>query len=82
MYEFHGEHHGAIDCYYCDNSFKTKRDMMNHRKTAYIEKVNNCSNFETCWYKHSPTGSYDKTEFKCHIIFCIERSVATRVLQL
>lgn len=72
MYEFHGD--GAIDCYYCDDSFKTKREMMNHRKTIHADKVNTCSNFseghcefnESCWYKHS-TSVDSKTDIKCRI---------------
>ena len=49
MYEIHTmENEGIKDqipCYYCDDNFKTRNDLMKHRKEAHEEKVNQCSFF-------------------------------------
>ena len=61
MHEFHGEmKRETLDCYFCDQSFNTKRDLMIHRKKEHIEKVKTCSYFlqqrcnygDNCWYVH------------------------------
>ena len=49
-----------ISCYKCVNTFKSKREMMNHRKIAYstvIRIKNNQCKFgdEKCWFLHDNT---------------------------
>ena len=49
-------------CIYCDSTFKSKSDLMSHRKREHPNKVNQCKNEQnekcihgpkSCWYKHT-----------------------------
>ena len=45
------------ECYICKNTFKSKNEMMLHRKEVNPEKVRFCNNllncgYKACWYKH------------------------------
>ena len=77
MYEFHAlENEGNIACHYCGERFETKGNLMMHRKSAHIDKVNNCTYFsegncdfgDRCWYNHSRDRSDSDKTFKCS--FC------------
>ena len=50
-----------IECYFCEKSFSTKREVMMHRKKEHAKTVKQCTQFEgsackrseeTCWFKH------------------------------
>ena len=72
MYEIHAEENSdyTISCYYCGNNFKSKEDLMVHRKKAHVEKVGLCKFFAEghceragdCWFRHDKTA---EKEFKC-----------------
>ena len=50
----------SIKCYYCEQRFETKRELMEPRKKDHEEKAQFCSYFsegkcdfdESCWYSH------------------------------
>ena len=77
MYEIHTmENEGITDqiaCYYCDDSFTTKKDLMKHRKEAHEEKISPCSFFlegkcvhgNQCWYSHENDPSKLVPEYRC-----------------
>ena len=79
MYEIHTmENEGIteqIACYYCDHKFKTKHDLMKHRKEAHEEKCSPCSFFlegkcvhgNQCWYSHENDTSKSVPEYRCRI---------------
>ena len=55
------ENANEIECYYCEETFATKAEVMFHRKTKHPKTVKNCSKFAnkncpfnetTCWFKH------------------------------
>ena len=63
----------SIKCYYCEQRFETKRELMEHRNKDHEEKAQFCSYFsegkcdfdESCWYSHDqPTVI---PEIKCNI---------------
>ena len=83
MYEFHpleGFHseesfEEKFQCNYCGEKFKTKGDLMMHRKDVHTDRVNLCRYFaeghcnfgtDTCWYSHSKTKP-KITTFKCSL---------------
>ena len=51
----------TFTCKYCDERFKTKTQLMHHKKTNHIEKVVRCTNenenckygSENCWFLHN-----------------------------
>ena len=47
MYEVHAELNDeyTIACHYCGNYFKSKGDLMNHRKKAHEDRVSQCCFF-------------------------------------
>ena len=52
----------TMECYVCKNKFKSKNEMMHHRKNAHPDKVRQCNNpdncgFTKCWYMHAPKHS-------------------------
>ena len=52
----------TMECYVCKNKFKSKNEMMHHRKNAHPGKVRQCNNpdncdFTKCWYMHAPKHS-------------------------
>ena len=49
---------GSIKCFICKKMFKTKPQMMLHRKEDHPDRVRQCKNqpqcgFTKCWYMHS-----------------------------
>ena len=77
MYEFHVELNDeyTIACHHCGNHFKSKHDLMIHRKKAHEERVGQCSFFlegtctfgDECWYSHKINSRKRLTEYKCNI---------------
>ena len=77
MYEVHAELNDeyTIACHYCGNHFKSKGDLMIHRKKAHEERVSQCSLFlegkctfgEECWYSHKNNSRKTLAEYKCKI---------------
>ena len=75
MYEVHAELNDvySIACHHCGNHFKTKSDLMIHRKKHHEERVSQCSFFiegkcthgDECWYSHKSDSRKVLTEFKC-----------------
>ena len=50
-----------IECFFCDEIFKTKTQVMNHRKKEHLKTVKPCLQFQAkkcqyndneCWFKH------------------------------
>ena len=50
-----------IECYFCEESFATKGEIMMHRKKKHSQFVKQCNKFlvkncnltdENCWFKH------------------------------
>ena len=50
-----------IECYFCDETFPTKGEVMMHRKDKHSKTVKSCTKFNsqncdktdaTCWFKH------------------------------
>ena len=80
MYEVHPleEFENSMKCHYCEDKFKSKSEVMAHRKLVHIEKVQFCKNFndgkcyfgDTCWFSHDPTSRTLCQEYKCS--FCDE----------
>ena len=64
---------GMIHCNSCGEGFRTKWDLMNHRKSLHSETVANCRNFmngncpysdEMCWWNHNKKQN---ESIKCYI---------------
>ena len=58
-------------CHLCSNIFKSKQEIMKHRKTGHIEKISDCVNNKNGWcrfsakeylYKHSKSSYEDESE--------------------
>ena len=56
------EETSSIECFFCDKTFRTKNEVMMHRKDKHVKIVKlctklqnqNCSKTEaTCWFKHN-----------------------------
>ena len=72
-----GEAH-LLKCHNCDQIFRIKQDLMQHRKSKYFDKIRvckyfndgNCSFNTSCWYKHTTevetTTNADQQVFKCN----------------
>ena len=63
-----------MPCNFCNEGFKTKKDLMGHKKKEHSEKVDICWNFATgkcefgadlCWFLH--TNSSKSSEIDCNI---------------
>ena len=63
---FHGEESEIFDCTSCENTFKTKPEIMMHRKKHHKDEVPECNSiskgkkcFKTpnCWFRHPKSGS-------------------------
>ena len=62
MYEFHigDDWEETFSCKYCEMKFRTKQELMVHRKRNHAEKVNACKYYakgtchfeDRCWFKH------------------------------
>ena len=64
----------AIECYVCKNTFKTKHEMMLHRKNNHQDRVRPCKDelncgFTKCWYIHSTNDNtnLDKTNIEKNV---------------
>ena len=72
-----GEAH-LLKCHNCDQTFRIKQDLMQHRKSEHFDKIRvckyfndgNCSFNTSCWYKHTTevetTTNADQQVFKCN----------------
>ena len=78
MYEYHAEENSdyTITCYFCGNNFRTKGDLMVHRKKAHAEKVRLCRFYEKgccdrgdsdCWFSHDKTAKKTPETYSCSI---------------
>ena len=77
MYEFHPleEYDKGMECHYCSDKFKSKSELMIHRKNDHIEKVQFCIYFsngkcafgDTCWFSHDPSPRKSFHEYKCSV---------------
>ena len=61
-----------IECYFCEETFETKNQVMLHRKSSHAKTVKKCTKFEndsctkneeTCWFMHL-TKNLEKEEPK------------------
>ena len=84
MHEFHPleEKEDKIKCNYCDDIFTLKKDLMLHKKVAYIERVPfctnlcmGCSNENKCWFRHDTSSRISLQEYDCN--FC-EKNFQTK----
>ena len=50
-----------VDCFVCNETFKSKPEMMTHRKKKHLYVIRQCQQFtqnrcryqeESCWFKH------------------------------
>ena len=78
----------TYECNICKETFKTKNDMMKHKKKEHLEKVTVCWNFESdsclfsedlCWFIHSKS---DLPQEKHICKFCGEIFKTKNDLQL
>ena len=69
---------GFIKCRNCGMQFKTKRDLMNHRKKEHSSSVAPCRNYinktcsfsaELCWWNHAENKNDNIECFVCGITF-------------
>ena len=64
-----------IECHYCEEKFKTKKELMIHRKLTHSEKVQFCAHFsegkcdfkDSCWFSHDISKRKDLPEYKCNV---------------
>ena len=64
-----------MECHYCSEEFKSKNELMFHRKLNHIEKVQICVNFDdgkctfgdTCWFSHDTSSKKSIQVYKCNI---------------
>ena len=63
------ENEQNIECYFCENTFRSRGSVMMHRKKEHSKTVKPCSKYldskcifgeETCWFKHG--GKEEKDE--------------------
>ena len=70
------EAYPQVDCRFCDKSFVTLEEVMQHNKINHTSKVQDCSNFsentcwfgENCWFLHREITQNLESSFKCK--FC------------
>ena len=64
-----------IECYFCEDSFETKAQVMLHRKANHTKTVKNCTKFEnesctkneeTCWFMHKTREKETEKEKEEH----------------
>ena len=66
-------------CYYCEDTFQTKADVMKHTKLIHLDKVSHCLNFlegtcsfsDRCWFLHDENMRKSEPIFDCK--FCESR---------
>ena len=58
-----------VACKFCDKTFSSKRDLMNHRKQLHLSKCRPCVNYgkgiclyedQKCWYQHENIVEVEK----------------------
>ena len=62
-----------FECNFCDDTFTTKRNLMNHNKREHLERLANCWKFATgacqygnyCWFSHEHIDQEPK-EINCN----------------
>ena len=66
-----------VTCWYYDDDFETKLDLMKHKKREHADRVNNCKKYaegtcpfdeDSCWYRHTKTTKNSRTkssDFTC-----------------
>ena len=61
----------VIECYFCDENFPRRGEVMLHRKTKHSKTVKSCNKFKnqscnlteaTCWFKHIDEENMDFRE--------------------
>jgi hypothetical protein len=68
----------CIECeyYFCGNHFRTKEDLIVHRKKAHAERVRLCKIYEKgccdrgdsdCWFSHDKTAKKTPETYNCSI---------------
>ena len=75
MHEFHplDSCDRRFECHYCEQSFKSRREMMIHRKLMHKEKVKVCFLFnegkcdykDSCWFSHEISET-ELPEYNCN----------------
>ena len=67
---------GLIKCRNCGDVFKTKWNLMNHRKSEHLNIVAQCRNYlegkcvytdSMCWWKHAERAASSETHIACFI---------------
>ena len=68
--------HTELVCDFCNETFPTKRMIMQHKKAHHTEKALFCWNFSSgkcgfcddlCWFLHDGGSERSRTEIKCNI---------------
>ena len=65
-----------FNCYYCDETFKSKAFVMKHTKESHVDRVMHCLNFldgncsfnDRCWFIHDEKMKDSEPTFTCN--FC------------
>ena len=68
-----------FDCKFCDESFETLPEVMNHKKAIHSSSVQHCKYFQenicyfgnNCWFLHSETLKNSAPSFTCN--FCEDK---------
>ena len=63
-----------FNCYYCEEVFSSKANVMKHTKLSHVDKANHCLNFlegtcsygDRCWFLHDNTLKESDPTFKCN----------------
>ena len=68
QFKFNVEH---FNCYQCENTFKTLKLLMTHRKSLHktrtkCRNVQTCKYFENCWFSHE-NNNEDTESIKSYI---------------
>ena len=74
-------------CKFCDKSFGTMSEVMNHSKLVHISNVqhyedilrNNYLYGDNCWFPHSDTFLESEPSFKCN--FCEEKYLTKNTIR-
>ena len=63
----------SFNCYYCNEIFPNKSNVMAHTKIAHTDKAKHCLNFlegtcsysDECWFLHGNTFKESNPKFNC-----------------